>query len=50
MVQDFMKNRYHQNMGKIILMMMEVEFSSNNGLETSTIQNINLIIQSDIIL
>ena len=50
MVQDFMKNIYHQNTGKIILMMTEVEFPQKNRLERSTIQNIKLIIRIDIML
>ena len=45
----YKKYIYHQNIGKIILMIMEVEFSPNNRLESGTIQNINLLIQIDII-
>ena len=50
MVQDFMENIYHQNIGKIISMVTEVEFPPNNKLERSTIQNINLLIKITIMV
>ena len=46
----FCENIYHQKIRKYILMMSEVEFSPNKRLERSTIQNINLLIQIDLML
>ena len=44
-----MKNIYHQIIRKNILMMTDVEISQNKRLDRSTIENINLLIQINII-
>ena len=50
MVQDFMRNIYHQKIRKNILMITETDFPPNKRLERSKIQSINLIIQIYIML